>query len=240
MKNSKKKAFQPFVVALIPAREGSKSIKNKNIRFVAGKPLLAHSIEHGLNSKLVDRVIVSTDSAKYAQIAKKYGAEVPFLRPCEFAQDNSTDLQVFKHYLNWLKKNEMRLPDICVHLRPTHPIRQVNDIDNMINILIENPQIDSVRSIVTSKEIPYKMWLREENGLIKPLLKLEVKDSFNLPRQNLPTTYYQNASVDVVRTGCILNMNSMNGKTIYGYLMDEFYDIDNFTELRNVRRVLRK
>src|SRR5690606_9045477 len=144
----------------IPARSGSKSVKDKNIRVVAGKPMIAFSIEHALNSKFINRVIVSTDSEKYIEIAKQYGAETPFIRPKEYASDTALDIDVFKHALNYLKEEEMYIPDVVVQLRPTYPIRRVQDIDNMIKIIIEDSAIDSVRTITPATEIPYKMWLK--------------------------------------------------------------------------------
>ena len=129
------------VIAIIPARSGSRSIVDKNICEVAGKPLMAWSIEHALASKLVGRAIVSTDSKEYAAIARKYGAETPFLRPVEIAGDEATDLQAFTHTLNWLKDNEGYTPDICVHLRPTYPVRRPGIIDECVRILLEDPEM---------------------------------------------------------------------------------------------------
>ena len=154
------------VIAIIPARSGSKSIKDKNIMSIGGKPLIAHSIEHAKQSKLIDRIIVTTDSEYYAEISRQYGAETPFIRPEEIAGDESTDLEVFTHALNFLKEKEGTLPDICVHLRPTCPIRNVEDIDQMIKILIGNQEIDSVRSLSEAPETPYKMWKLNEKGQI--------------------------------------------------------------------------
>ena len=110
------------ILAIIPARSGSKRIKHKNIRNFKGKPLLAHSILHSIRSKFIQRTVVSTDSSKYAKIAIKYGAEVPFLRPKNISQDKSTDLQCFSHCLNFLKKKENYIPDLIVHLRPSYPL----------------------------------------------------------------------------------------------------------------------
>jgi CMP-N-acetylneuraminic acid synthetase len=214
------------ILALIPARSGSKGLPNKNIRQFGGKPLLAHSIEHALNSKFINRTIVSTDSIEYADIARQFGAETPFLRPAEFAQDLSTDLDVFQHAIHWLKENEEYIPDICVQLRPTHPIRNPWDIDQIIQILIEHPEIDSVRSIVPTPDPPYKMWFRGTDGFLKPVIQTEIKDAYNQPRQFLPKTFLQNASIDAVRTRVITEMNSMTGERIYGYVMEHIFDID--------------
>jgi CMP-N-acetylneuraminic acid synthetase len=232
------KDSQPQVLALIPARGGSKSIPDKNIRTIGGKPLLAHSITHALASKLINRTIVSTDSPLYAEIARKYGAEVPFLRPSEFSQDFSTDLEVFIHALKWLAENEGYEPEICVHLRPTYPVRKVEDIDKAIQILIENPDIDSVRSVTLSKETPLKMWFRGNDGLLSPVVKTELNEPYNLPRQLLPRTYLQNACIDVVRTRVITEMKSMTGTKIFGYVMDENFDIDSEEQFQRIEEYL--
>lgn len=219
------------VLALIPARSGSKGIPHKNVRLLNGKPLIAHSIAHGLTAALVNRVIVSTDSEEYAEIARRYGAEIPFLRPTELAGDKSTDLEAFHHALTWLQEHEGYTPDICVHLRPTYPIRHIEDIDNIIQILIDNPGLDSVRSIAPAPETPFKMWFRdEESGRLTPVIQSDIKDAHSMPRQSLPQTFLQNACVDAVRTRAILEQNSMTGTHIHGYVMEHNFDID--TELQ--------
>ena len=108
------------ILAIIPARSGSKSVVNKNIRLINNKPMMAYSIEHALNSKLINRVIVSTDSEEYAEIARQYGAEVPFIRPAEYATDTALDIDVFRHALTFLKETEGYEADIVVQLRPTY------------------------------------------------------------------------------------------------------------------------
>ena len=215
------------VLAIIPARSGSKSIPHKNIMSILGKPLIAYSIEHGLQSKLINRVIVSTDDDYYAEIAKKHGAEVPFIRPKEISDDHSLDIEFIKHALDWLKANENYVPDIGVQLRPTHPIRSISDLDSMIQILIDDDSCDSVRSVIENKSVtPFKMWKMEGNKLV-PLMQLEnIKEPYNSPRQILPKTYFQNASVDVIRTKTILEKNSLSGDSIRGYVMSDDYDID--------------
>jgi len=214
------------ILALIPARSGSKSIENKNIRLFSEKPLIAHSIEHGLSSDLIDRVVVSTDSPVYAEIARKYGADVPFLRPVAISQDNSTDLEAFTHAINWLSENESYMPDICVHLRPTYPIRNVQDINHAIQMVIDNSDIHSVRSVVPVDETPFKMWFRGADGLLSPAVKTEIRVAYNLPRQELPQAYLQNACIDVVKTRVIIEQRSMTGSKIVGYVMEDNFDID--------------
>ena len=219
------------ILAIIPARSGSKSVPHKNIRLINGKPMLAYSIEHASCSKYINRIMLSTDSKEYANIGEKYGAEVPFLRPMEFAMDTSLDIDVFYHCLNFLKEKENYEADIVVQLRPTYPIRNIEDIDKMIEILIKNETIDSVRSIAPAKEIPYKMWHRDGAGLITPIMK-DIKECYNMPRQQLPKVYYQNACIDVVRGNIILEQHSMSGERIYGYEMKKNYDIDTEEELK--------
>ena len=115
-----------YVVALVPARAGSKGVPNKNIRSLAGHPLLAYSVRAGVKAGNIDRVIVSTDSAEYADIAKRYGGEAPFLRPAPLAGDRSSDYEFIAHALDWMQQNEKRLPDLIVHLRPTTPLREAS------------------------------------------------------------------------------------------------------------------
>lgn len=226
------------VLAIIPARSGSKSVKDKNIRLMNGKPMLAYSIEHALSSERINRVIVSTDSEKYAQIAKKYGAEVPFLRPEEISGDKSLDIEVFEHALKFLKDTEGYEADIVVQLRPTYPIRNVKDIDNMVDILINNRSVDSVRCIAAANEVAYKMWFLKEDGMLEPILK-DIPEAYNMPRQELPKIYYQNACIDVTRPEVILEKHSMSGERIQGYLMEHNFDIDTEEEFQRAEAYLR-
>lgn len=218
------------ILAIIPARSGSKTVKDKNIRLINNKPMLAYSIIHALQSHFINRVIVSTDSEEYAKIAIKYGAEVPFLRPEKYARDESLDIEVFKHALETLLEKENYRADIIVHLRPTYPIRNVEDIDNMIKLLLER-RVDSVRCITPAKETPYKMWREDKQGVIKPVL-IDIKEAYNMPRQKLPQIYYQNACIDVIKATTIMDLHSMTGNDILGYKMEENYDIDTEEDFR--------
>ena len=219
------------VLAIIPARSGSKSVVDKNIRNIAGKPMIAYSIEHGLKAECIDRVIVSTDSEKYADISREYGAEVPFIRPAEYATDTSLDIDVFRHALTFLKENEGYEPEIVVQLRPTYPIRRISDIEAMVKYMKEHPDVDSMRCIAPAKEIAYKMWFKDDEGMLSPIMT-DIPECYNMPRQQLPKIYYQNACIDVVRAKVILEQNSMSGKKIAGYEMDENFDIDTEEEFK--------
>jgi len=217
---------QPKICALIPARSGSKTVKDKNIRLMDGKPMIAYTILDAKASRYIDSVVVSTDSERYAEIAKEWGAEVPFLRPANISADNSLDIEVFQHYLEWVQLNERELPDILVHLRPTHPVRNVDDIDKMISIMLERTELDAIRSVAPSKEVPYKMWLFNDDETMRPLVTCDVQEAYNAPRQILPQTYMQNACIDVIRTSTILEKKSMTGSVIAGYKMEYDFDID--------------
>lgn len=223
------------IIAIIPARSGSKSIPDKNIQSINGKPLLAYTIEHALQSKYIQKTIVSTDSDYYASIAKSFHAEVPFLRPTAIAMDHSTDFEVFDHALNWLKQNENYEADIVVHLRPTTPIRNSTDIDNMIEILINNSDADSIRSVTKNTETVFKMWFMNDEGYLFPVVTDQRFDeAYNMPRQSLPDSYLQNASIDITRGATILEKKSMTGDKILGYIMDSNFDIDHRHQLDKI------
>lgn len=219
---------KPEVLALIPARGGSKGIPGKNIKSFAGHPLIAYSIAAGLKSKYVTRVIVSTDDEQIASVARNLGAETPFLRPAEFAQDTSVDFPVFEHALKWLKENEGYHPDFVVQLRPTSPIRPCALVDDAIETLLNHPHADSVRGIVPAGQNPHKMWrINADNGLMQPLLTVEgIAEPYNAPRQSLPAVYWQTGHIDVIRTETILQKHSMSGDQVLPIQIDPAYTVD--------------
>jgi CMP-N,N'-diacetyllegionaminic acid synthase len=219
------------VLAIVPARAGSKSVPHKNVISFRGKPLLVHSIEHGLGARNVDRVLVSTDSPRYRDLALQAGAEAPFLRPEALAGDHSTDLEVFAHALDWLEGHEGYRPEVCVHLRPTYPTRRVVDVESAVDLLRADPSADSVRSVTLAPQTPYKMWRLGEGRTLEPLLESPLREPYNLPRQVLPEVYLQNAAVDVVRAAVIRDRHSMTGTRVLAYVMDRFHDIDDWSDV---------
>lgn len=225
------------VLAVIPARGGSKGIPRKNIRDFAGYPLIAYSIAAATQSKLVTRTIVSTDDEEIAAVARQYGAETPFLRPAEFAQDNTTDLPVFQHVLSWLKENEGYVPDVVVQLRPTSPVRPLNCVDDAVNLLLSNPDADSVRGVVEADQCPYKMWLIDpSSGTMSPLIGVEgIPEAYNAPRQKLPKAFWQIGHIDAIRLRAIVEQNSMSGKVIMPLIMDPSFTVD-LDKLRDWRQ----
>ncbi len=229
------------ILAIIPARGGSKGLKNKNILPLLGHPLIAYSIKAALDSEKINRVIVSTDSEEIADTARSYNAEVPFLRPAEFAQDMSTDMEVFIHALEWLKKNEEYVPDILVQLRPTSPVRLSNEIDICIDKLIASGA-DSLRIVTPAPFTPYKMWtINKDNEFMEPLLTLkDVKEPYNEPRQRLPKTYWQVGILDVIKTNTILEKKSLSGDKILSHIVpNEFsVDIDDMQSFKKAAEVI--
>ena len=220
---------RPEVLAIIPARGGSKGIPRKNIKSFAGYPLIAYSIAAGLQSELTTRVIVSTDDEEIAEVARKWGAQMPFLRPAEFAADNTLDLPVFQHALTWLKERENYVPDIVVQLRPTSPARPVGMVDEAIRLLLNHPEADSVRGVVPADENPHKMWrVDTETGLMHGLLKVDgIDEPYNAPRQKLPPVYWQTGHIDAIRPErTFMAGDSMSGKNILPLFLDPDYTID--------------
>jgi len=217
-------------VAIVPARGGSKSIPRKNLRPLGGIPLLAYSIEAGLRARLVDRVIVSTDDEEIAEVARTWGADVPFLRPAELAGDTTPDLPVFQHVINWLDANADCRPEIVVQLRPTSPLRPPDCVDMAIEALRGDETLDSVRGVTLASQNPYKMWRLERDGTMMPLLAADAPEAYNRPRQQLRHTYWQTGHIDAIRTKVIREQASMSGARIRALVVDRAYSCDIDTE----------
>ena len=222
------------ILALIPARGGSKGIPRKNIRSFAGYPLIAWSIAAAKQAACVTRTVLSTDDEEIASVARGYGAETPFVRPSELAQDQTTDLPVFEHALGWLEENEGYRPEIVIQLRPTSPIRPRDCVDNAVKILLEHAEADCVRGVVPAGQNPHKMWrFGGPDQPMKPLLQVEgIAEPYNAPRQILPPVYWQTGHIDAIRVSTIEQKHSLSGDVIYPLLIDPRYtvDIDNLSD----------
>jgi CMP-N,N'-diacetyllegionaminic acid synthase len=225
------------VVALIPARGGSKGIIDKNIKHFCGKPLIYYSIEIAKKSKYISDVVVTTDSLAISDVALQCGVSVPFLRPSELAQDNSPDIDFFNHYLKWLKDHNKDIPELIVHLRPTYPIRDVQFLDNCIDKFIQNyDKYDSLRTVIENTDkSPYKMYTVEDNKLspVVPASQFPfAKEPFNMCRQILPKTFTHNGCIDIVKSSVILEKNILSGYNIFPVIMDsaEKNDIDTMDD----------
>ena len=219
--------IKPEILAIIPARGNSKSIHHKNIREFAGYPLIAFSIAAARQSAHVSRVIVSTDDAEIAQVAREYGAEVPFMRPVELAQDDTLDYPVIEHVLRWLVDNENYHPEFVMQLRPTSPIRPETMVDEAVKLMLSHPEADSVRGVVPSAQNPYKMWFIDVKGQMKPILNMDrIKEPYNAPRQDLPNTYWQTGHIDVIRVDMILEKKSLTGDIVLPLMVAPLYSVD--------------
>jgi CMP-N-acetylneuraminic acid synthetase len=215
------------VLAIIPARGGSKGIPRKNIRLFAGYPLIAFSIAAARQAKNVTRVIVSTDDEEIAAVAQSFGAETPFLRPAELAADKTTDLPVFQHALAWLEDHDGYRPEIVLHLHPTSPVRPLGCLDQAIETLRAYPEATCVRSVVTPNQTPYKMWqIEASSGHMVPLVSIPgIHEAYNTPRQLLPPAYLQTGHVNAI-SPAVIRAGSMTGEVIYPLIVEAQFEVD--------------
>ena len=223
------------MLAVVPARGGSKGIFRKNLQLLGGRPLVAHAVQAGLGAMpLVSRVMCSTDDPEIAAAATAAGAEAPFLRPAELAQDGSEDWPVFVHVLDWLEAHDGWVPDLIVNLRPTSPMRTSRHVVDAIHLLLESGA-DSVKAVCLARQHPHKMWLRGPDGEIKPFLQTPFRLSRgpDVPRAELEDVYWQNGVVDVTRRQVIRDRGVMIGPRVAGLLTlpEESIDIDTPMDL---------
>jgi CMP-N-acetylneuraminic acid synthetase len=229
------------ILCLIPARSGSKGIPHKNIKDFKGKPLIAHSILQAINCKYRDqiRIIVSTDSQEYANIANRWGAETPFLRPKQISQDLSIDYEFIKHSLDWLSENENYKPDIILQLRPTYPTRSIELLNHCLDKFIENYNIfDSLRTVVPTSKTAYKMYRIIDSELIPLFREVDgINEPYNRCRQDLPTTYLHNGCIDIFKAE-IIQKDTISGDRILPYVMseNEIHDIDTLEDWKNAEK----
>jgi CMP-N,N'-diacetyllegionaminic acid synthase len=211
------------VLALIPARGGSKGIPKKNIVAFGGRPLIAHTIQTALASQAFDRIVVTTDDEEIAAVARDSGAEVPFMRPAELAADEIKDLAVFSHALRWLQEHQEYSPELVMALRPTSPLRTLDDIRQTIE-KIRTSECDSVRTACVSEYHPYRM-VRLDDDVARPLLPDEAP-IVPYRRQELPPVYRWNGLADVMWSKTILRGNTMFGQTVRAVITPRERSID--------------
>lgn len=233
------------IYAVIPARAGSKGVKGKNIKDFCGKPLMAWAIENGVKSRFVTRTFVSTDSEEYRQVALKYGAEAPFLRPAEISHDTATDFQLFEHFLKWMHENEPadRQPSLLVQLRPTAPCLTVDTVDQAIEKFLkhEDDSYDSLRSVTPADHEPFNMYFMDPYGgngeRLMPIIPTSyhkddpsqiILEPQSVARQILPKIYWHNAYIDLIRPSTILEHGNCMGKRCLAFHMapEDNADID--------------
>lgn len=213
------------ILALIPARGGSKGIKHKNIKPLNGRPLISYTIEEALKSKYINRTVVSTDDNKIASVARQYGAEVPFMRPNDLAKDHIPDFPVIEHALLWFDDKDWKV-DYVVFLRPTNIFRTIDDIDRAIEKMLGS-DFDSIRGISKAVYPPY--WMKRVVG--EKLIPFIETGYEGTRRQELPEVYQGNGTVEVIKRETILKKKSMYGENIGFVIMDDIATVDIDTEL---------
>lgn len=228
------------IISIIPARGGSKGVPGKNIKLLGGYPLIAYSIIASKLSNKIKRTVISTDSQEIADIAKKYGAKAPFLRPAELASDNSPDIDFVLHAINWFEKNEGRAPDYFVHLRPTTPLRDPLIIDSAIELMVNSFEATALRSGHEAPESPYKWFIRDDNGYFRGILPDYSNDRLNAPRQSFPAAYIPNGYVDVLKTSFIKGTNNLHGDKMIGFVSPFCNEVDTIGDFELLEYELQK
>lgn len=205
------------ILAIIPARGRSKGIPRKNVRLLAGRPLLQYTAEAALAGRCLTRVVLSTEDEEIAEVGRRCGLDVPFLRPLELALDDTPTLPVLQHAVGALEKDGARFDAICL-LQPTSPFRTPDDIDGCINLLIESGA-DSVVTVlpVPHEHNPHWVYFQDENGF----LRLSTGETTPIPqRQLLPPAFHREGSIYVTRRDVLMEQNSLYGSKVVGFPMD--------------------
>ncbi len=231
------------VLGVVGARSGSKGIPGKNIKSLFGKPLMAWIIEVAKASKYVTRLILSTDSQEYAEVGKKYGAEIPFLRPPELAKDSVPDFDFLYHAATWMCDNADFQADVILRLPPTSPLCKTEHIDACVELLMKHPEADSSRTVISAGKHPYKMW-RANGPYIEPFLPESfhgLKDAHNLPRQSFPKAF-NHVDVIALRWNTLVNQRAMAGEKVLFHEINknDAADIDTETDFIVAEELLKR
>lgn len=218
------------IVALIPARGGSKGVPRKNIRNLKGFPLIAYTIACCFLSRHIERIIVSTDDHEIAIIAQRYGAEVPFLRPAEMAADRSPDLEFVLHAINWFSEYEGTVPEYLVHMRPTTPLRKPAIVDDAIGMFLSDTSYSSLRSAHVAPESPFKWFLKNNENCFEPLKRDLTNDEANSGRELFQDVFIPDGYVDVLRSEHILRCGNLHGERMMAYISPFCTEVDTPAE----------
>ena len=235
----------PYVLGVIGARSGSKSIPDKNIKPLLGKPLMAWLIEAAKASKYISKLIISTDSQVYADVAELYGAEAPFLRPADISHDKAVDIEYLTHATKWVEQQEGQRPDIILRLPATSPLCKPEFIDRCVELLIENPEATSSRTVTDASKHPYKLWRLDETGTyLEPFCPKSMTgydEPFGMPRQLFPPCLSHTDCI-AVRYDTLINQKSMSGAHIAFHKIEktDAIDIDTITDFYMAELLLKK
>jgi len=230
------------ILAIIPARGGSKGVPRKNIIPLGGKPLIWYTIKVAMACKLLDRVILTSEDEEIIAVAKSFGLEAPFVRPMELALDHVSDRPVLQHAVQMLMELDDYQPDYVISLKPTIPFRATEDIENVIHKMNENKS-DSVRTVTRSDGVyhPYWMFTQDEEGIAQPMIPGKTIDQY-YRRQLLPPVYRLNGVVDSMRTEVLLNHDKLYGSKMALVEVPEnrAVDIDTFRDLEYASFLIEK
>lgn len=233
------------ILGIVGIRSGSKGVPHKNIRPLAGKPLVGWILDAARQSKYMNRVVVSTDSPDYAAVATSFGADVPYLRPVELAADDSPEFEYVKHMVEWLDKNEGYLPDIVVRMMATVPLQSTDDIDAVIGKLVEDPKADSAVVIAEARQHPVKALKVVDDGEGGKKLVTYLTDSGRevtpLARQNYEKVYFR-ANIIACRRRVIFDTNSLTGDLVRFHIIpqERAVDIDNPMDFYVTEQLMKK
>ena len=229
-----------MIIGLIPARSGSRGVPAKNIKPLAGYPLIAYSIIASRLSSRIERTIVSTDSREFAGIALTFGAEVPFLRPAEISRDNSLDIEYVKHTLDWFQTHEGLQPEYLVILPPPTPLRDPALIDKAIEKIMQNKEATSLRSACETGESPYKLFGIENDYYVGLFPNDPRPEYYNLPRQTFPPVYHPNGYVDIVKSQTVTNLGTLHGPRILSFVTPDVGELDRPEDFDFIEFILSK
>lgn len=244
MKNDIKKEVK--ILGIIPARGGSTRVPRKNIADVGGKPLIYYTIREAQKSKLLDAFLVSTDDKEIADIAKSFGADVPFLRPKKYATKYAKEINFLQHALSWVEKNRGWHPDVMVIMRPTSPLRTASDIDMTIETLLKS-KCGLIKTVNKISQHPFRMWQFEKDGITMKQVAAHLVDAkrvgvygTDFPSQLLPKIVWQNAAVDAIRVKYV-KMGNVFAGSVGGVVMDsnKSVDIDHPEDLIPLGKILK-
>lgn len=225
------------ILAIVPARGGSKGLPGKNIRPLCGKPLIGWSIEHAQKSKYVDDIFISTDSREIADVAETFGVKVPELRPDELARDTAPSSEFIVYTLNKMK-NEKKTFDYFILLEPTSPLRDVEDVDRSIEMLIDSPESESCVGVAMSGTVhPAFMVIKDENGYLKALMP----DKATLRRQDLPDVYFFEGSVYVSSVDVYLQKRTFYHDKTLPYVVPEWksHEVDDYVDFTIIEAIMK-
>jgi len=226
------------VLGLIPARGGSKGIPRKNIAMMAGKPLIAWTIEAARSSRSITRVVVTTDDVHIAATARAWGAEVPFIRPAKLARDNTPGMLPVMHAIRWMDKHENYHPSFVMVLQPTSPLRASEDIDGAFDVAKKN-HADAVVSVSSVRQHPFLMKAMDARGRLHPFIE-SARDCAT--RQKLPKVFALNGAIYLARRTVLVTKETFYTNKTFGYVMaqEKSIDVDTKFDFRVAESLLEK